>query len=199
MDNKSLKYEINHTRDRIKSNEQRRYQILILSVSGFIGIFGLSGAIDSIILKIIMLVTWIFLTSTLYYNQDKNLRFLNSYLIELLKNNKNYTHCLEDAYFECFYDNDNKKAIFKRITDFRYKLYNPFIIFSLISVLLSCYLLWYKELNHLTIQSFRIIIKLLFNVLIISVYILIIKRHLKAHKLLTAYDAKCKDYLSNKN
>jgi len=199
------KDEISFSRDRYQVYEKRRFYILLISVSGFSIILGFASTLNSIII-LVLLLSWVSLTNSIYYNHIKEQGFINAYLIKIaqLKNIKT----LEEA-FAIKIDNDKMKN--NNSFNLRATLNHPFIIISLASIFISYYLIWKMDFNNLkylllddincNILSIYLdlLLKLLMSFLLLMPYLyIIIRSYREKYKNISEYDKLLNDYLKLK-
>lgn len=202
-DDKIIENELSHMRDRLKSHENRRISILILSLTGFTFILNLH---DSPFpeLSPFILMFWVFFTSSIYYNETKRQSFINSYIIYFSKINKKIkiTKNFEDAYLGYFKDTEeNMKLTVKESKNSKKILYiiqHPFILISIAGFLFSLYFFWRKEpciCFNVNTTLTPILLKIFYSILTIVFYGYIFKKHFQEDKYDHFYDKRIETYL----
>ena len=80
--------EYKHAKERINKNEERRYQLLVLNITGFGAVFGFSGKISDPLVPLILL--GILMVCARSYSLQTRLQLFNTaYIIERFEKNNN--------------------------------------------------------------------------------------------------------------
>ena len=176
-------------KERINKNEERRYQLLVLNITGFAAVFGFSDKIVEPVIPIALLGILI-ICSLAYSLQTRLQHFMTAYISERYEKNIS-SIMLETGYYFWSKGNNRSTSLMRKIIGY---FSDPFSILCTISLVggAGCSYRWFR----LMWNDNQILLVLIYSYLIVCGHLLVYLR-IKSHrgKILETSKEWWKNYL----
>lgn len=178
---------------RAETHENRYYQMLVISITGFATILGVSEKIPEELIPY-MISPFLLITTGIAISSRRHQYFEGAYILEAFENRIPYLS-VERVYYEIFSTNISRLKVWKAIKVFFGFLREPFTVLNMLGIISSIYFgngfvleKWAKNEHWISI---------LYIGVLILIYSIIVKAAIDIKKRnLTYYRKRCKDFIA---